>query len=157
MRAPARTRIGSKSSPLLQAKGVSRRGAQAGIANARLLRTSGPRDGRKRNGDEHARSIFRINQRLVQASRRGGPVCIDCRQAARDLATSREHRDAENEARPKKASTDARLSDVGISRDQSSRRQKLAAVPEEIIEREVQGKTHMPTATGLIRAVGKQR
>ena len=73
------------------------------------------------------------------------------------MATSREHCDAESEARPRKASTDTRLSDVGISRDQSPRRQKLAAVPQEIIERDAQGKTHMPTATGLIRAVGKQR
>ena len=42
----------------------------------------------------------------------------------------------------KNASTDTGLSDVDISYDQSSRRQKLAAIPEEIFEREVQDKTH---------------
>jgi hypothetical protein len=40
---------------------------------------------------------------------------------------------------------------VGISYDQSSLWQKLAGVPEEIFEREVQDETHMPTTTGLIR------
>ena len=46
-----------------------------------------------------------------------------------------------------KASIDTRLSGLGISCGQSSRRQKLA----EIFEREKQDKTHMPTAIGLIQ------
>ena len=44
----------------------------------------------------------------------------------------------------KHASTDTRLSDVGISYDQSLRWQKLAAVSEEKFEPEAQDKTHMP-------------
>jgi hypothetical protein len=56
----------------------------------------------------------------------------------------------------KNASTDTGLSDVGISYDQSSRRQKLAAVPEEIFERQVQDKIHMPTTAGLIRAAAER-
>jgi hypothetical protein len=117
----------------------------------------------KRKGGEYAWSSFRINQRLVyQASKRRSPVCIGCEQTARDTAKARDRwrwagpavagGDAESEERPKKASTDTRLSDVGISYDQSSGWQKLAAAPEEIFEREVQDKTHMPTTTGLIRA-----
>jgi hypothetical protein len=102
----------------------------------------------KRNGGEYAWSFFRIDQRLVcQASKRRSPVCIGCEPTARDTAKSRDRwrwagpavagGDAESEERPKKASTDTRLSDVGISYDQSSRWQKLAALPEEIFEREV--------------------
>jgi hypothetical protein len=54
-----------------------------------------------------------------------------------------------------KRPTDAGLSDVGISYDQFSRWQKLAAVPEEIFERQMQDKTHVPTMAGLIRAAAE--
>jgi hypothetical protein len=59
-------------------------------------------------------------------------------------ASSRERRNpasaerkAESCVRPQKATTDARLSDVGISCDQTSRWQELAAIPEEIFEHEI--------------------
>jgi hypothetical protein len=44
---------------------------------------------------------------------------------------------------------------VGISYDQFSRWQKLAAVPEEIFERQMQDETHVPTMAGLIRAAAE--
>ena len=118
--------------PLHRSQGhVSRRGAQAGIAwrNA-------PRDAVdvtcKRNGGEHARSLFRISRVLdISSTRRRCPCCIGCEQTA-----------AKRDGRPKNASTDTGLSDVDISYDQSSRWQKLAAISEEIFEREVQDKTH---------------
>ena len=73
------------------------------------------------------------------------PGCIGCEQTA-----------AKRDGRPKNASTDTGLSDVDISYDQSSRWQKLAAVPEEIFERQVQDKSHMPTTSGLIRAAAER-
>jgi hypothetical protein len=106
--------------PLLQAKGCLSSG-RAGRNSTELLRTPRPRYRGERNGDEHAWSTFRINQRLAEASRREG--------------------------RPGKASIDTRLSGLGISCGQSSRRQKLA----EIFKRDKQDKTHMPTAIGLIQ------
>jgi len=65
----------------------------------------------------------------ISSTKRRCPGCIGCEQTA-----------AKRDGRPKKASTGTGLSDVDISRDQSSRWQKFAAVPEEIFER-VQGKT----------------
>ena len=55
-----------------------------------------------------------------------------CKLSAR-LVDGGEH--AESGGRPKIASTNTGLSDVGISYDQSSRWQKRAAVSEEIFER----------------------
>jgi hypothetical protein len=70
----------------------------------------------------------------ISSAKRRCPGSIGCEQTA-----------AKRDGRPKNASTDTGLSDVDISYDQSPRWQKLAAVPEEIFEREVQKK---PTATG---------
>ena len=99
----------------------------------------------KRNGGEHAWSFLRISRVFnISSTKRGCPSCIGCEQSA-----------AKRDGRPKKASTDAGLSDVGISYDQFSRWQKLAAVPEEIFERQVQDKTHMPTTAGPIRAAAE--
>ena len=56
---------------------------------------------------------------------------------------------AESDGRPKNASTNTGLSDVGISYDQSSRWQKRAAVSEEIFE-QVQDKT-LPNTAGMAR------
>ena len=56
---------------------------------------------------------------------------------------------AESDGRPKNASTNMGLSDVGISYDQSSRWQKRAAVSEEIFE-QVQDKT-LPNTAGMAR------
>ena len=81
----------------------------------------------------------------ISSTKRRCPSCIGCEQSA-----------AKRDGRPKKASTDAGLSDVGISFDQFSRWQKLAAVPEEIFERQVQDKTHMPTTAGLIRTAAER-
>ena len=121
----------AQSSPLYRSQGhVSRRGAQARIA----WRKS-PGDAVdvtwKRNGGEHAWSFLRIS-RVPDISRTECrcPGCIGCEQSA-----------AKRAGRPKNASTDAGLSDGDISRDQSSRWQKFAAIPEEIFEREVQRKT----------------
>ena len=85
----------------------------------------------KRNGGEHAWSLLRIS-RVPDISRTECrcPGCIGCEQSA-----------AKRAGRPKNASTDAGLSDVDISHDQSSRWQKFAEIPEEIFEREVQRKT----------------
>jgi hypothetical protein len=99
----------------------------------------------KRDGGEHAWSFLRISRVFnISSTKRGCPSCIGCEQSA-----------AKRDGRPKKASTDAGLSDVGISYDQFSRWQKLAAVPEEIFERQMQDKTHVPTMAGLIRAAAE--
>ena len=109
---------------------VSRRGAQARIA----LRNA-PRDAVdvtwKRNGGEHAWSLLRISRVSDKSS-------TDCRCPG---CIGREQTAAKRAGRPKNASTDAGLSDVDISHDQSSRWQKFAEIPEEIFEREVQRKT----------------
>ena len=123
----------AQSGPLHHSQGhVSRRGAQA-----RIAWRNAPRDAVdvtwKRNGGEHAWSLFRIGPVLdISSTKRRCPGCIGCEQTA-----------AKRDGRPKSAPTDTGLSDVGISYDQSSRWQKLAAIPEEIFEREVQGKTHI--------------
>ena len=99
----------------------------------------------KRDGGEHAWSFLRISRVFnISSNKRGYPSCIGCEQSA-----------AKRDGRPKKASTDAGLSDVGISYDQFSRWQKLAAVPEEIFERQMQDETHVPTIAGLIRAAAE--
>ena len=118
----------AQSSPLYRSQGhVSRRGAQARIAWRKA-----PQDAVyvtwKRNGGEHAWSFVRISRVFDKSStKRRCPGCIGCEQTA-----------AKCDGRPKNASTDTGLSDVDISCDQSPRWQKLAAVPEEIFEREVQ-------------------
>ena len=135
----------AQSSPLYRSQGhVSRRGAQARIAWRKA-----PRDAVdvncKRDGGEHAWSFLRISRVFdTSSAKRRCPGCIGCEQTA-----------AKRDGRPKKASTDAGLSDVGISYDQFSRWQKLAAVPEEIFERQMQDETHVPTMAGLIRAAAE--
>ena len=117
----------AQSSPLHRSQGhVSRRGAQA-----RMAWHNAPRDAVdvnwKRNGGERAWSFLRISRVFdISSTKRRCPGCIGRKQTA-----------AKRDGRPK-ASTDTGLSDVGI---QPSRWQKLAAVSEEIFEREVQGKT----------------
>jgi len=136
----------AQSSPLYRSQGhVSRRGAQA-----RIAWRNAPRDAAdvtsKRNGGEHAWSFLWISRVFdISSTKRRCPGCIGCDQTA-----------AKRDGRPKNASTDTGLSDVGISYDQSSRWQKLAAVPEEIFERQVQDKSHMPTTAGLIRAAAER-
>jgi hypothetical protein len=125
-----RETLGSIQSPAPAPRAFTRRGAQARIAWRKA-----PRDAVdvncKRDGGEHAWSFLRISRVFnISSNKRGCPSCIGCEQSA-----------AKHDGQPKKASTDAGLSDVGISYDQFSRWQKLAAVPEEIFEREGQGKT----------------
>jgi hypothetical protein len=115
-----------------------------------------------RSGGEHGWSFFRTDRVSdISSTKRRCPVCICSQQIERDTTKpgvrwpwngpAVAEREAEGDGRPKKASTDTRLSDVGISYDQSSPRQKLAAVPEEIFEHAVQDNTHMPTTAGLIQ------
>ena len=136
----------AQSSPLYRSQGhVSRRGAQARIAWRNLLGNAVDVTW-KRNGGEHAWSFLWISRVFdISSTRHRCPGCIGCDQTA-----------AKRDGRPKNASTDTGLSDVGISYDQSSRWQKLAAVPEEIFERQVQDKTHMPTTAGLIRTAAER-
>lgn len=56
-------------------------------------------------------------------------------QDRRDMAFAR--RKAESRWRPQKATAGARLSDMGNSRDQTSRWQERASIPEKIFEREI--------------------
>jgi hypothetical protein len=113
----------AQSSPLYRSQGhVSRRGAQA-----RIAWLNAPRDAVdvtwKRNGGEHAWSFVRISRVFdISSTKRRCPGCIGCEQTA-----------AKRDGRPKTASTGTWLSDVDISYDQSSRWQKFAAVPEEIL------------------------
>ena len=115
-----------------------------------------------RSGGEHGWSFFRTYRVSdISSTRRRCPVCICCQQIERVTTKPGDRwpwdgpavaeREAESDGRPKKASTDTRLSDVGISYDQSSPRQKLAAVPKEIFEHAVQDNTHMPTTAGVIQ------
>ena len=145
MRALRRENALAQSSPLYRSQGhVSRRGAQARIAWRNAPRE---RCGCDLEADgEHAWSFLRISRVFhISSTKRRCPGCIGCDQTA-----------AKRDGRPKNASTDTGLSDVGISYDQSSRWQKLAAVPEEIFERQVQDKTHMPTTAGLIRTAAER-
>ena len=118
----------AQSSPLYRSQGhVSRRGAQA-----RIAWRNAPRDAVdvtwNRNGGEHAWSFVRISRVFdLSSTKRRCAGCIGCEQTA-----------AQRDGRAKKASSGTGLSDVDISYDQSPRWQKLAAVPEEIFEREVQ-------------------
>ena len=110
----------AQSSPLHRSQGhLSRRGAQARIAWGSALQDAVDLTC-KRNGGEHARSLSRISRALDTSTKRRCACCIGCAETA-----------ARRDGRPKNASTDTGLSDVDISYDQSSRRQKFAAVPEE--------------------------
>jgi hypothetical protein len=112
----------AQSSPLYRSQGhVSRRGAQARIAWRNALRDAVDVTW-KLNGDEYAWSFLRISRAFgISSAKRRFRGCIGCEQTA-----------AKRDGRPKNASTGTGLSDVDISYDQSSRWQKLAAVPEEI-------------------------
>jgi hypothetical protein len=112
----------AQSSPLYRSQGhVSRRGAQARIAWRNALRDAVDVTW-KLNGDEYAWSFLRISRAFgISSAKRRCRGCIGCEQTA-----------DKRDGRPKNASTGTGLSDVDISYDQSSRWQKLAAVPEEI-------------------------
>jgi len=133
VRALRRENALAQSSPLYRSQGhVSRRGAQARIAWCNALLGNAVDVTWKRNGGEHAWSFLRISRVFdISGTERSCPGCIGCEQTV-----------AKRDGRPKNASTGTGLSDVDISHDQSSRWQKFAAVPEEIFEREVKGKTH---------------
>ncbi|PYI60088.1 MAG: hypothetical protein DMC60_08775 [Verrucomicrobia bacterium] len=98
----------------------------------------------KRNGGERAWSFLRISRVFdISSTKRRCPGCIGigCEQTA-----------AESDERSK-ASTGTGLSDLGI---QPSRWQKFAAVPEEIFEREVQGKTHSCCRLGELTSISQR-
>jgi len=122
----------AQTSPLYRSQGhVSRRGAQARIAWRNVFIEKAVDVIWQRNGGEHAWSLLWFRRVFeISSAKRRGPGCIGSERTA-----------AKVDERPKNASTDTGLSDVDISHDQSSRWQKFAAIPEEIFEREVQGKT----------------
>jgi hypothetical protein len=69
------------------------------------------------------------------------------RKCGQMLADSIERADR---GRPSKTSGEPTLSDLGISRDQSSQWQKLAAVPDETFEADLADPAWSPTTAGLI-------
>jgi hypothetical protein len=128
VRAPARKPRWLNPAPCTAAKGMYLVGARKQELPGATLLGNAVDVTSKRNGGEHAWSFLRISRVFdVSSTKRRCPGCIGRKQTA-----------AKRDGRPK-ASTDTGLSGVGI---QPSRWQKLAAVPEEIFEREVQGKTH---------------
>jgi hypothetical protein len=132
----------AQSSPLYRSQGhVSRRGAQARIAWRNALRDAVDVTW-KRNGDEYAWSFLRISRAFgISSAKRRCRGCIGCEQTA-----------AKRDGRPKNASTGTGLSDVDISYDQSSRWQKLAAVPEEISSARCREK---PTVCRLVTPISQ--
>jgi hypothetical protein len=147
VRAPARNPRWLNPAPCTTAKGMYLVGAR----KQELLDAKAPRDAVdvtwKRNGGEHAWSLLRISRVFdISSTKRRCPGCIGCEQTA-----------AKRDGRLKNASTGTGLSDVDISHDQSSRWQKFAAVPEEIFEREVHGKTHRLPPPGELRSVRAAR
>jgi hypothetical protein len=125
-------RVGSIQPPCTTAKGMYLVGARKQELPGATLLGNAVDVTWKRNGGEHAWSFLRISRVFdISSTKRRCPGCIGCEQTA-----------AKRDGRPKSASMGTGLSDVDISHDQSSRWQKFAAVPEEIFEREVQGKTH---------------
>ena len=135
MRAPARKPRWLNPAPCTAAKGMYLVGARKQELPGATLLGNAVDVTWKRNGGEYAWSFLRISRVFdISSTKRRRSGCIGCEQTA-----------AKRDGRPKNASTDTGLSDVDISYDQSPRWQKLAAVPEEIFEREVQKK---PTATG---------
>lgn len=60
--------------------------------------------------------------------------------------------------RPAKTSNDTTLSDLGISRDQSSQWQKLATIPDEEFEADLKDPAWRPTTSGMIdRRAARER
>jgi hypothetical protein len=146
VRAPARKPRWLNPAPCTAAKGMYLVGARKQELPGATLLENAVDVTWKRNGGEHAWSFLRISRVFdISSTKRRCPGCIGCEQTA-----------AKRDGRPKNASADTGLSNVDISYDQSSRWQKLAAVPEEIFERQVQDKTHMPTTAGLIRAAAER-
>ena len=139
MRAPARKPRWLNPAPCTAAKGIYLVGARKQELPGRSALQDAVDLTCKRNGGEHARSLFRISRALDTSTKRRCACCIGCAETA-----------ARRDGRPKNASTDTGLSDVDISYDQSSRGQKLAALPEVIFERKVQGKTHRGGPRGLL-------
>ena len=62
----------------------------------------------------------------------------------------RQPREKASGGRPTKVSNDTTLSDLGISRDQSSQWQKLAAIPDEEFEADLKDPAWRPTTSGMI-------
>jgi hypothetical protein len=130
VRAPARKPRWLNPAPCTAAKGMYLVGARKQELSGATLLGNAVDVTWKRNGGEHAWSFLRISRVFdISSTKRRCPGCvgIGCEQTA-----------AESDGRSK-ASTGTGLSDLGI---QPSRWQKFAAVPEEIFEREVQGKSH---------------
>lgn len=100
-----------------------------------------------------ALELYARQARNVEAERQACEIRLRAERKAGQLLGSMDRA----KGRPEKVSRRTTLSDVGISRDQSSRWQKLGAVPDETFERELADPTHMPATNGIIRAAAEPK
>jgi len=87
----------------------------------------------------------------VEAERRACEIRLRAERKAGQLLAEMD------KGRPKKVSGDPTLSDLGVSRDQSSNWQKLARVPQAEFDAALADQAAMPTTAGIIRARADSR
>ena len=102
---------------------------------------------RKQVGDHEAEK--KLAAIRIRAERRIGELLREMRESGeRDAGKGgdRKSRSVETTVKPKT------LSDLGVSKDQSSKFQQLAAIPQESFERAIVPTAHVPTTEGVIAA-----